>query len=142
MRTIKEGEGITGAIVKNGEIPMILRALLVESSGKIISRPRLLANDNKEATFKSLDQQPTTQVNAISSNTSTTSFQGYQDAGTTLTITPQISEGGYLTLDIALEISQFTGTSDDSAVPPPKRTDNLDVHGDGAGQVHDSDRGA
>ncbi len=124
-RTIKEDLGVTGAVIKNGEIPMLLRALLVEDSGKIISRPRLLANDNKEATFKSLDQQPTTQVNAISSNTSTTSFQGYQDAGTTLTITPQISEGGYLTLDITLEISQFTGTSEDASVPPPKRTDSL-----------------
>lgn len=138
VRTIKAAEGGTGYLVNDSQIPILLRALLVEDKGKIISRPMLMANDNSDATFKSLDQQPTSTVSAISSNTSTVSFGTYQEAGTTLTITPHIAptepavQGGeeptaYLSLDVKLEISQFTGTSTDPVIPPPKRTDNLEA---------------
>ncbi len=123
-RTVAIGEGLTGTLLKNDEIRLILRALLVENNGQIISRPRLLVNDNKEATFKSLDEQPYTQLNAVTTNTTSTTLGGYAEAGTTLTITPHISEGNYLTLDMSLDISQFTGTGS-ADLPPPKRSDNV-----------------
>lgn len=130
-RTIdNEALGLTGAVLHEGDVPLLLRALLVENTGKIISRPKILANDNYKATFKSLDQSPYTTVSSVTSNTSTTTFGGYAEAGTTLTITPHINEEKHLTLDIELVISQFTGaavrgTENTPGVPPPKREDQL-----------------
>jgi general secretion pathway protein D len=119
------GHGITGAIVNDGEIPFLMRALLTDRGGKIISRPVILANDNNKSTFKSLEEQPFTTLSTVTSTQTSTSFGGYAQAGTTLSITPHISEGDYLSLEIDLEISQFTGTTTVAQVPPPKRTDNL-----------------
>jgi len=129
-RAISEGEGLTNWIVNSAEIPFLLRMLLVENGGKIISRPRLLANDNTEARFESIDESPYTSVSSVTTNTSTTSFSGYQKAGTELKITPHISEKEYLSLEIELNLSQFTGagiagTETTPGVPPPRRSDNL-----------------
>jgi general secretion pathway protein D len=131
-RTINTGQGITGAIISDDQVPIILRALLTTQNGQVISRPRLLVSDNKEANFASVDQQPTTAINTVTSTTATTSFANYQDAGTTLKITPHISPTGpeagnvdYLTLETEVEVSQFTGTSTSAEVPPPKRKDSM-----------------
>ncbi|MCD6405251.1 MAG: type II secretion system secretin GspD [Planctomycetes bacterium] len=125
VRTITEGLGLTGAVINNAEIPILLRSLLVENDGRVISRPRILANDNSEANFTSVDEEPYTSINTITSTTATTSYGGSEEAGTKLTITPHISEGDYLSLDIALEISQFTGKATSSEVPPAKRSDTV-----------------
>jgi len=139
VRTIKDGTGVTYGIVNKGQVPLLLRALLTENNGKVISRPRLLANDNQEASFNSVDKQPTTTISTATGVPTTTSFNSYQEAGTKLTIKPTISqgatgkagevalpgEGASLTLEITLNISQFTGASTDPTVPPPQRSDDL-----------------
>jgi general secretion pathway protein D len=141
VRTIKDGTGVTYAVVNSGQIPLLLRALLTENNGKVISRPRLLANDNEDAFFNSVDKQPTTTISQAVGVATTTSFNNYQEAGTKLKIKPTISqgatgtagevaapgEGAYLTLKITLNISQFTGASTDPAVPPPQRSDDLET---------------
>ncbi len=117
--------GATIAILNPGDLTAILHALETHDNGRIISRPRLLANANEEATFKSIHEEPTTTINAITASTSTTTFGSYQEAGTTLTIKPTVLAGDYVYLDIDLELSSFTGTSTDSAVPPPKDTNDI-----------------
>jgi len=125
QRTIKEGLGLTHAIIDDEDIPFVLRVLLVENQGRVISRPRILANDNAEATFESLDEEPTTSINTVTSTTATTSFGGFQSAGTRLVITPHISDTGYLSLEITFEVSQFTGESTSTEVPPARRRDSV-----------------
>jgi general secretion pathway protein D len=57
---------------------------------------------------------------------STTSFAGYASAGTTVAVTPHISEGDYLRLDYSLTLNSFTGTSASAGVPPPRQTNSID----------------
>jgi type II secretory pathway component GspD/PulD (secretin) len=84
-------EGLTAAIVKSDQIPIIINALGTDIDGRIISSPQLLVNDNEEATIASIDRQPTTETNlGTGGAANTTTFGGYVDAGTNLTITPQI----------------------------------------------------
>jgi general secretion pathway protein D len=111
--------GATLAIIDPGSLNAILNALETHDNGRVISRPRLLANANEEATFESTRQEPFTTISAITASTSTTSFGGYQKAGTTLAIKPTVLAGDYVYLDIKLSLSSFLGTSSDPAVPPP-----------------------
>jgi type II secretory pathway component GspD/PulD (secretin) len=53
------------------------------------------------------------------------SFQGFEEASLDLTVTPHISEGNYLNLELQLTVDQFTGNSTDPTLPPPKATREL-----------------
>ncbi len=121
------GEGAMVAILRPEDIVAILRALEEEQHGRIISRPRLLANDNELATFNSVRQEPFTTVSAITTTTSTTAFGGYEQAGTSLEILPTIYEDDYLFLDIGLAISNFTGEAIDANVPPPREENRIET---------------
>jgi len=121
------GQGATIAILRPEDISAILKALEEKQHGRVISRPRLLANDNEQATFTSARQEPFTTVSAITTSTSTTSFGGYEEAGTSLEITPTIYEEDYLFLDIALSISNFTGEATSTSIPPPREENKIET---------------
>lgn len=113
-------DGLTAAIVKSDQIPIIINALGTDIDGRIISSPQLLVNDNEEATIASIDRQPTTETNlGTGGAANTTTFGGYVDAGTNLTITPQISEGGYLRATLEAQLSSFVGNTTANGIPPP-----------------------
>ncbi|MHC4713993.1 MAG: secretin N-terminal domain-containing protein [Planctomycetota bacterium] len=124
-RVITEGLGLTGAVINDDQIPVLLRALLVDSGGKIVAKPKIVVNDNAPAKFQSEEDQPFTSVNTVTSTTATTSFGGYESAGTTLDIVPHIGEGDYLGLEISINLSQFTGEAPSPEVPPARRRDTL-----------------
>ncbi|MCC7407859.1 MAG: type II and III secretion system protein, partial [Phycisphaeraceae bacterium] len=65
-----------------------------------------------------------TSVNA-SNNVATTSFAGYATAGTTITLTPHISEGDHLQLAYAIELSAFSGDGGEG-IPPPRQTNAIE----------------
>lgn len=114
--------GLTGGIVSSDDfaIPIILNALKSDTSANVLSVPSVLVNNNENATVTSKDAFPTTTSQA-GNVTTQTDFGGFQDAGIDLKISPSISEGDYVKLNIRLEVSKFTGTFDStSAVPPPK----------------------
>lgn len=115
--------GLTTALIKNEYLPFVINAIKNETDGKILSRPQLLVNDNEEAEIASIRQEPTTTTNQGDATT-TVSFQGYEDAGTTLTVTPGISEAGFLRLAYEIEFSNFTGSGSDG-VPPPRNNQNV-----------------
>jgi general secretion pathway protein D len=54
----------------------------------------------------------------------TTSFAGFESAGTTLTVTPQLAQGNHLSLDYSFTFSNFTG-SGSVGVPPPRTTNSF-----------------
>ncbi len=115
--------GLTAAIIKSNNVPLIITALQNQSDTQILSSPTLLVDDNEEAKIASVDQQPTTTSNQSTSTTST-SFNGYESAGTELTVKPQISEGGYLRLKYEAKLSSFTGTGS-NGIPPPKQENTV-----------------
>jgi len=112
------GSGFTGGIF-NGQdfaIPFLLSTLSSSSTANILSMPSILTNDNEEATIEALDEAPTFSRTENTSGSSTEAFQGYEEAGIILQISPSISAGNYLKLQVDIQVSSFLG----DAQPPPK----------------------
>lgn len=112
--------GLTAAIIKSEYVPITINALKRDADTRILSSPRLLVDDNQLAEIVSVDEQPTSSTNQGTATT-TTSFTGFEEAGTTLSVTPSISEGGYLRLAYNIELSNFVGTGANGFPPPRQR---------------------
>jgi general secretion pathway protein D len=120
---ITPGVGFNGAVVSPDVVDAVIRALASSGRTSVLSAPRILVNDNASATLASVSEAPFTSINA-SDTVSTTSFAGYASAGTTVTLTPQISEGDHVVLDYAVTLNSFTGDGG-GGVPPPRQTNNV-----------------
>ncbi|MBL8764391.1 MAG: hypothetical protein JNM07_09000 [Phycisphaerae bacterium] len=116
--------GFTGVVLSPGDFSIVLRALQTLSDGRSLSMPKLLVGNNQSATLDSVVQQPYASVNA-SNTVSTTSFGGTQDAGTVITIKPQIAEGDHLALTYTVSLSSFLGASASANLPPPRQQNRV-----------------
>ncbi len=121
---VKAGTGFSGVVLNPGDYSVVVRALQTINDGKSVSLPKVLVNNNQQATLNSVQQEPFLSTNA-SNTVTTTSFGGTQDAGTTVTVKPQIAEGDHLVLEYSVAISSFTGESSDPSLPPPRQQNNL-----------------
>jgi type II secretory pathway component GspD/PulD (secretin) len=54
-----------------------------------------------------------------------TSLGGTLDAGTSITVRPQIAEGDQLVLDYSVSVSSFVGEAVDPSLPPPRQENRL-----------------
>jgi type II secretory pathway component GspD/PulD (secretin) len=81
-------------------------------------------SNNQQATLNSVVQQPYASTNA-SNTVTTTSFGGSSDAGTTLTIKPQIGQGDHLILEYSVTLSSFVGSSSAATLPPPRQENSV-----------------
>ncbi len=118
--------GGTAAVIGTGVANAVIQALVTDGHARVQSAPRVLVNDNATGLLASIAEQPYSSVNA-STTVATTSFGGYADAGTTITLTPHISEGDYLQLEYAVELSSFTGAGNAATgEPPPRQTDRVE----------------
>lgn len=116
--------GITAALIRSKDVPFIITALARDTNSRIVASPQLLVDDNTEAEISSIEQQPTSTTTQQQGNAQVSGFAGFEDAGPRLTVTPQISDGGYLRLEYALELSSFTG-SGSGGLPPPRQTNEI-----------------
>jgi general secretion pathway protein D len=104
-------------------INALLTAMQEKNYGRILAKPKILVNDNMEGVISTTDTTYVTRKTSIpvtsgAAGQETTLIQTGEefdsfDAGITLTITPHISEGDLLRLDINLTRSDFgniTGT--------------------------------
>ncbi|MCI0339952.1 MAG: type II secretion system secretin GspD [Planctomycetales bacterium] len=123
-------QGITLGLTRDNafRIPVLLNLIGTESATNVLSLPRVLTNDNEKATVKVSESVPTSQLSNVGTPgiAPTQSFGSFQEAGITMTITPHISEADYLNLEMKLTIEQFTGSSTDPALPPPKATRDIE----------------
>lgn len=124
QRTLMPGVGFNGVVIRPDEVPIVIQALATRGGAKVISTPKLLVADNARATLRNVDEAPFTSVNA-SDTVATTSFAGFESAGTTLSVTPHISEGDHITLEYEMTFSNFVGTSGDARIPPPRTTNSF-----------------
>jgi len=120
---IVPGVGFNGALIGPAELNAVVKALATSGRAEVLSAPRVLVNDNATATLTSVSEAPFTSVNA-SDTVSTTSFAGYASAGSTLTVTPHISEGDHLQLSYSVTLNSFTGKGG-GGIPPPRQTNSL-----------------
>lgn len=125
-RNVTPPLGAIMGIVKNNAptIPILLRALQTTSKVNIRSTPLILVNDNQTAEFRSIREEPTT-TTVTGTATTNIVFSGFVDAGTTLSVTPHISEGDYIRVEITLEVENFVGTPPAPGIPPAKTSNYL-----------------
>ncbi|MBU1558031.1 hypothetical protein KKC45_03655, partial [Patescibacteria group bacterium] len=103
-------------------IPAILKAIQTKQTFKILSIPSVLTNDHEQAQITVADAQPSLSKTENNSGSNTTAFEGYEKAGTTLTVTPHISgEENYLRLDLTQSINEFVDSSSSVAGVQPQR---------------------
>ena len=123
VKTVNNNTGLTAALIKSQDVPVIINALQQKVNTKILSSPQLLVDDNEEAELKSKNEQPTT-TSTQGTSTTNTSFGGYEEAGTNLKVTPRISDAGYVGLQVTAELSSFSGRTN-NGIPPPRDTNTL-----------------
>jgi len=126
---LQADSGLGTGFYGDRHINALLTAMQQKNYGRILAKPKILVNDNMEGVISTTD---TTYVTKTSSIPVTTGVAGQQtsliqtatefepfDAGITLTITPHISEGDLLRLDINLIRSDFGIISGEK---PPDKT--------------------
>ncbi len=117
------GLGFNGTLVDPASADAIVRALATHQSARITSTPRVLVNDNATGVLTSVSEVPFLSVNA-SQTVATTSFAGFAEAGTTIRVTPHVSEGDHLRLEFDIVVNDFTGAASETS-PPPRQTDQV-----------------
>ncbi|MBK9189394.1 MAG: hypothetical protein IPM33_10615 [Phycisphaerales bacterium] len=123
-RTAGDVSGFTGVVLSPGDFSVVVRALEALNRGRSVSMPKLLVGNNQQAMLDSVVQQPYASVNA-SNTVSTTSYGGTQDAGTVVTIKPQIAEGDHLVLEYSVSLSSFLGAASSPTLPPAKQQNRV-----------------
>ena len=116
--------GFNGVVLDPGDFSAVVRALETLNHGRSLTIPKLLVNNNQEAQLGSVLQTPYTSTNA-SQTVATTSLGGTLDAGTSITVRPQIAEGDQLVLDYSVSVSSFVGEAVDPSLPPPRQENRL-----------------
>jgi general secretion pathway protein D len=108
-------------------VQVLLTAMKSKNYGRVLAKPKILVNDNEPGTIKTTDTTYVRKESSIpftsgTAGQDTTSIQTAVDyapyeAGITLDITPHISEGDLLRLDVALTRSDFLTTEDPDKPP-------------------------
>jgi general secretion pathway protein D len=109
--------GMRYSIVElGGRISAAIKAAATRGRLNVISSPNILASNNKEAKIQIGTSQPilTNTYTTTATGTATSVVEGtieYKDVGIILTVTPRISDGGLVTLDISIEDSSVKNTA-------------------------------
>jgi general secretion pathway protein D len=121
-QSLAEGTFFRYSIVQlGGKFMAAINAAATDNRLKIISSPNLIASNNKEAKLQVGSSQPILTSTYSYGSTSSTTIAGtgtvspstgviegtieYKDIGIILTITPRISDGGLITLELQIEKS-------------------------------------
>ncbi|UCG32888.1 MAG: hypothetical protein JSU68_14640, partial [Phycisphaerales bacterium] len=89
----------------------LLRMLQTEGTLEVLSRPQILVQDNQEANISVADDVPFVRGVTVTESGSTQSQVEYEEVGIILDVTPQINPDGFVTMEIAPEISNLTDSS-------------------------------
>jgi type II secretory pathway component GspD/PulD (secretin) len=124
--------GALTAFYGDKHVNALLTAMKSKNYGRVLAKPKLLVNDNEQGTITTKDITFVTKRSSIPVSSGSagqettiietaTEFEQY-DAGITLDITPHISEGQLLRLDVLLTRSDFRETADEER--PPDQTES------------------
>jgi len=110
--------GIRYSIVElGGRVSAAIQAAATRGRLKVVSSPHILASNNKEAKIQIGSSQPIL-TSTYSSTTAVTGAAGviegtieYKDVGIILTVTPRISDGGLVSMEISVEDSTVDTTT-------------------------------
>ncbi len=102
--------GVRYVIEATDKLKAAIHASAVDNRLKMISSPHLLASNNKEAKIQIGVAQPVLTSTYTTTATATTNVvEGtieYKDVGVIVNVTPRISDGGLVTMDLSIEDSK------------------------------------
>jgi type II secretory pathway component GspD/PulD (secretin) len=114
-------------------INVLLEAMQTKDYGRVLAKPKILVNDNEKGTIKTTDTTYVARKSSVPISTGTAGTQTSlietsldytaYPAGISLDITPHISEGKLLRLEITLSRSDFTGTTGGDKPPDTTSSD-------------------
>jgi type II secretory pathway component GspD/PulD (secretin) len=133
-KVVQSNKGVFTAFYGDEHIQTLLQAMQSKDYGRVLAKPKILVNDNEagKITTKDVIYVETSSSIPVTSGTAgpqtnfvqtAVRFEPYE-AGITLDITPHISEGNLLRLDIALTRSDFLETADPKK-PPNTRSNEV-----------------
>ena len=96
---------VLSGLANNVNFSAVLKLLDQEGAMNVLSSPNILTSDNKEAEIFVGENVPFISSTNLSSTGLSQQSVERKDTGITLRITPQITEGEYIKLDIYQEIS-------------------------------------
>jgi len=121
--------GTAQGFYSDAHIQALLTAIQTKSYGRVLAKPKILVNDGRTGVIKTTDttnvKLETTQIVPDAGSTTAVSFKAY-DAGITLSITPNISEGDLLRLEIELNRTDF-GETPEAGAPPDTTATNVNT---------------
>ena len=131
---VRANKGTGTGFYADKHVDALLTAMQTKDYGRVLAKPKILVNDNEKGTIKTTD---TTYVKKTSSAPISTGAAGQQytpietavtyepyEAGITLDITPHISEGKLLRLEVSLIRSDF-GEKAAEGSPPDKTSSDI-----------------
>ena len=117
-------QGLVGGIFAYGQVPLIFNLLNTITQSRILQMPSIVTADNEEAVIEVKDEQAYTTATTTTGGVTNGGLGGFEDAGTTLRISPHISDASYLLLNINLVVSAFVGEprtlADGGVIPADK----------------------
>ncbi len=116
--------GGSAIVLSPGDFSIVLKALQTINQGRSLSMPKVLVASNEQASINSVLETPYTTINA-SDTVATTAYGGSSNAGTEVSVTPQIAEGDHLRLEYQVSLSAFVGEAADASVPPPRQQNSI-----------------
>jgi general secretion pathway protein D len=111
-----------------GGVQAVLHLLDQYGDTKVIANPHLAALDNQKATIKAGSKIPISQQSIVGSTTNVvTTTSQYIDTGVLMQVTPHINQGGLVTLDVQVEVSdpQFTPGGEAAGQAPQLNTRSI-----------------
>jgi len=113
--------GISLAIIKDriGNVGALLKALKEKADFSILDEPEAVTGDNGNAEMTITTSVPVLKTTVTGTGIAQQSFEN-QTADSTLSISPHISEGGYLRLETKVKIEKFIGATGNPEIPPVK----------------------
>jgi general secretion pathway protein D len=116
-------------------IPAVLRAFEGNTDVNVLATPNLLTTDNEEAEIIIGEERPflrSAQDTPTGGVVSTTRSFEFRDVGITLRLTPQISYGKTVRLNMFIELTAFVDEAEVGAVTTTKRSTQTTVVADDA----------
>ena len=84
---------------------LLFRMLTEEDKVRVISTPSLMVLDNQSATIRVGDQIPIATDTFSSTGDLVSTSVSFKDTGVTLTVTPRVNSGGFVSLDISQDVT-------------------------------------
>jgi general secretion pathway protein D len=128
---VQSNSGSGTAFYGDRHVNALLTAMKSKSYGRVLAKPKILVNDNEMGSIETQDKvYVKTTGSTISGETglsqSTESWEEYP-TGITLEITPHISEGALLRLEVSLHRSDVDETKSTAGAPPATNESDINT---------------